>query len=239
MTARKLKKIAIVGTANSVTKAPFNDQSWLIWTLPGARKACPRFDGLFEIHNFEELEERQKEMLVWLRGLPGDVPVFMREKHADIKGSVAYPEKRIRDNFPPDVLTSSMAWAFAKALEVDKADVVGLWGVHSENGLEYVKQRVGLRILMDMAKRNYGREVILPPDSPLNIDPSVYGFDDPTPEMKAAVERHRKMEARAAEIAKQTSALADEAAYIRGALDASSFNLQNFMAPPPGSFYDN
>lgn len=93
----RLRKIAIIGSAETVEYAPWHDPTWEIWSHAITFGRCKRVDRVFEMHPAHVWRDHEKPQwptyLKWLQRCP--YPVYMLEKHGDIPTSVRYPRERI------------------------------------------------------------------------------------------------------------------------------------------------
>jgi len=93
----RLRKIALVGSAETIEHAPWYDHTWEIWTHSISVNRCKRITRVFEMHPELVWREHKKPKwptyLQWLQRCP--YPLYMLEKHADIPSSVRYPRERI------------------------------------------------------------------------------------------------------------------------------------------------
>src|SRR5688572_15351015 len=95
-----MRKVALLGFAESYAHAPFDDPSVEIHGINELHRYLPRWDRWYELHrreNFEIKGNRDQEAHVaWLRtqvpvGAPGHKPVFMRELFPDIPAASRLP----------------------------------------------------------------------------------------------------------------------------------------------------
>ena len=169
------KKIAIVGTApSSCADAPYDDESWEIWTLGAGVENCKRITKLFELHTQFVLEEAHS----WNGLLP-----HMKEKGANLILGHANPHLPNATPFPKDDLvkkfgnyfTSSIAWMIAYAIE-QNPDAIGLWGIDMMGEEEYGNQRPCCEYLLGIA-RGKNISLIVADESPLLRSERLYGFE--------------------------------------------------------------
>jgi len=125
-------KLAIVGGGNTMTKAPFEDEDFDIWTTPSISKNLPRVTTMFEFHdeNAYQLPE------VYLRGeviYKKDFPI----REIELKYGKIFP--------------SSMNLILAYALELGYKHIV-LYGVDEAQQTEYERFRPSLLYLIGYAR---------------------------------------------------------------------------------------
>ena len=93
----RLRKIAIIGSAETVEFAPWYDPTWEIWSHAITYGRCKRVDRIFELHPEHVWREHTKPQwptyLAWLQKCP--YPIYMLEHHQDIPKSIRYPRERI------------------------------------------------------------------------------------------------------------------------------------------------
>ena len=169
------KKIAIVGTApSSCRDAPYDDESWEIWTLGAGVENCKRITKLFELHTQQVLEEANS----WLGLLP-----HLKEKGENVILGHANPILPDATPFPKDELiakfgnyfTSSIAWMIAYAIHQDP-EAIGLWGIDMMGQEEYGNQRPCCEYLLGIAR---GMNIMLSvaDESPLLRSERLYAFE--------------------------------------------------------------
>ena len=97
----RLRKIALVGSAETVEHAPWYDHTWEIWTHSVTIGRCKRITRVFEMHPEHVWRDHTKPQwptyLKWLQHC--QYPLYMLEKHHDIPSSVRYPRERIFGEF--------------------------------------------------------------------------------------------------------------------------------------------
>src|SRR4030067_3406308 len=119
-----MKKIAIVGSAESYKLAPFGDGSYEIWAVPSivSRPEVNKIDKIFELHDREQ-------WINWLKELNDCGAVIMMQDHNDeVPRSDKYPIADIMQEFG-DYLTNTISYMLAYALFVG-AKQIDLYGVH-------------------------------------------------------------------------------------------------------------
>ena len=137
--------IAIVGSHRETWfDAPYNDGETEIWAFNSGAMKAPSLDRAFQIH--DSIAGVGPKYNQWLRSC--EVPVYMREKHADIPSSVAYPFDEVykltehvhADREPLRYLTSSIAYALALAV-LENRPKISVYGVELTRQTEYENQR--------------------------------------------------------------------------------------------------
>lgn len=160
-----MKKIALVGTSPScIYDAPFNDESWQIWSLSGCYKVVPRHDVWFELHSEKEIfADMPPDYIEFCKQAGGGLLTF--ERIAAFPDAQLFPRDAIINRFG-SYLTSSVAWMMALAIHIE-ADEIGLWGIDmvgEEN--EYHRQRACCEYFIGLA-RGMGIKVTVPEKSAL------------------------------------------------------------------------
>jgi hypothetical protein len=171
----KLRKIALVGTApSSSNSAPYDDESWEIWTLGANVEKGRRITKLFELHTQHVLESAGS----WNGLFP-----YLKEKGADV--ILGHSNSLLPDAtpFPKDELigkfgsyfTSSIAWMIGYAI-LQKPDCIGLWGIDMMGEEEYARQRNCCEYLLGIAR---GMNIVLSlaDESPLLRSERLYAFE--------------------------------------------------------------
>lgn len=132
-------KLAIVGTADSKTDAPYDDLSWDIWTLGANRGGIPRFNKFFELHSKEQLDLAKIEPAHhdFIRSIAKDAIVFDSVEYPD---ATKYPKDEIRKKFG-SYFTSSIAWMLGMAILQEDLKELSIYGVHMAGDGEYANQR--------------------------------------------------------------------------------------------------
>ena len=143
---KTLRKIAVVGTAESQVAAPYNDQEFEIWGLQVGLtyKTFTRYSRLYEMH----IKEYWKDPVILerMKKIPKEIDIWMQEEYSEIPNSKRYPIEDVSSGFHQN-FTSSIAFMLAHATyEQRKYKNIGslqLWGVHMMAEEEYGHQRAG------------------------------------------------------------------------------------------------
>lgn len=186
------RKVAIVGTApDSLHFAPWEDESWEVWSLAGNFNQIPRMDRWFEFHPWPENPMRprpweitggwdsvnaRRQYLEWLASREGGLVVA--HPSPQMPGATAYPLEAILEAFPSRYFTNSVAWMLALAIW-EEVDVLGLWGVDMSLDSEYGSQRPSCEYFIGLA-RGRGIPVVIPDESDLLKSRRLYGFEPPS-----------------------------------------------------------
>lgn len=166
-------KIAIVGLGPGGEDAPFFDWSWQTWALLIDTFARSRADVLFEMHQMHKIE--QYGGIEIAGSLGPDARVFWQ--HPTHGRFVQYPLEDVIADLGRDWFGSTIAYMVALAIH-RRPETIGLWGIHMDDGKEFLYQRANLSWLLGFAEGR-GIKVELPDDCRLlrydGKDPVRYG----------------------------------------------------------------
>jgi hypothetical protein len=180
----RLRKIAIIGSAESSDHAPHYDPTWEIWTHAVTIGRCKRIDRVFELHPEHVWREHVKPQwpsyLKWLQRCP--YPIYMLEKHADIPTSVRYPLERLFGEYRGVlggrlVFTSQTDFMIALALS-EGVTHLGFFGVQYTAPIkdgERNEQLLGLHYWAGVASGK-GVSIVLPEGHPSFVH-QIYGLE--------------------------------------------------------------
>ncbi len=198
-----MRKVALIGFAESYADAPFHDASVEVWGLNELHRYLPRWNRWFELHrreNFEIRGDRQQEQHVaWLRqqvpvGQFGHRPVYMREIFEDIPAAVRYPLEAMTAKFfgrtgEGAYFTSTIGFMLAMAIAEGRDDQfrpidedsafgwIGLYGIDLASNVEYADQRPNAEYFIGLA-RGLGITIEIAKRSALLKSDHVYGFEN-------------------------------------------------------------
>lgn len=171
-------KIAIVGTApTSRLSAPYDDESWEIWTLGANLGAVPRVDKLFQIHSklaIDVVVDKSKDAYFEELRKLGD-KLIVGEAIPELPEAIVYPKDEIVTAFGR-YFTSSIALMLALAIRMG-AKEIGLWGVDMTADEEYSHQRPCCEYYLGVA-RGMGINVTVARQSPILRATRIYGLED-------------------------------------------------------------
>lgn len=171
-----MRKIAIVGTApSSVTEAPYDDNSWEIWSLGANYVNIRRFTRWFELHTTHALtlaDALPPKRIEFLQKIGKDLVIGHKDEIWP--NATLYPLDDIVKCFG-NYFTSSIAWMLGLAI-YEGADEIGLWGVDMVGDCEYSYQRACCEYLLGIA-RGKGIMVTISPNSPLLRAERMYAFE--------------------------------------------------------------
>ena len=170
-----MKKVAIVGSAESWSYAPFDDLSVEIWTFNHLMfERVPRFNRYFDLHipykNYyksfpkytEFLEDNQKKL-------------YIMDKYPELPKAKIIRWKKLLKIFKHKYFTSSMAWILATAI-VEGYDEIFLFGIDLLCTFEYEKQKPCLEYLIGYAEGK-GIKVHIQESSNLMKPQALYGIE--------------------------------------------------------------
>ncbi len=171
-----MRKVAIVGTApSSVNDAPYDDNSWEIWSLGANANHIKRLNRWFELHTVDVLAsancidaKREK----FLNQIGADL--YIGHKSDVFPNATIYPKDDIVGKFG-NYFTSSIAWMLALAI-YEGVDEIGIWGIDMIGDGEYSHQRSCCEYLLGIAQGN-GIKVTIAPQSPLLRAERMYAFE--------------------------------------------------------------
>ena len=202
-TTREVKKIALVGFADSWKDAPFDDQTIDIFGLNELWKYVPRWDYWIEVHDDETLgvskrdqmaEGEVKRHLEWLAKDHGTnrrgekKPIFMQPQFCDgrFPNAVKFPIMELSEKWCPDgkpYFASSIGMMIAWAID-QQYDWIGLYGIDLASDQEYGHQRPNAEYFVGLA-RGLGKTVEIAKSSAICKAGHVYGYEKPLEANKA------------------------------------------------------
>ena len=168
------RKVAILGTAPSWKRAPFDDYSWEIWACNEFAFSLERCGRIFEIHrrwNTDDPQSPDKNYLQRLKEVRPPKSVYSIVPLGGEANVVIDRDKWFK-KYGAIWFSSSFGYMIASALEENVAEI-GFWGVDMESREEYIVQFAGVRHFIDIAKIQ-GVKVHIPDDSSLLREPLPY-----------------------------------------------------------------
>ncbi len=128
MHEKKKDKVAIVGMApRSRDDAPFRDKDFEIWVSNEMYGYVPRFDVLFEVHDWKEFQakKRNSKHYDWMKWNV-TFPIYMSAEFKEIPMSTLYPYQEIIANYGMYIV-STVVLQFLLALHMgyDEIHVYG------------------------------------------------------------------------------------------------------------------
>lgn len=186
----KVRKICILGFADSRVQAPFQDSSWEIWGVNDVYAHVPKVDVTFEVHPTLGLGHRRNpQHEAWLR--EGKQPVWMTQAHKDFPSSQGVPYDLLIQKFPRAYFTNSISIMLGMAI----LDIVGeapwkekdwtrgeiaIYGVDMAATSEYGSQRPSCEYFVGIAD-GLQIPVFIPENSDLCKATGVYGLHSTAP----------------------------------------------------------
>lgn len=170
----RLRKIALIGSAQTVHLAPWYDPTWEIWAHATVHTYCKRVDRYFDLHPWKWISGKPVPgYLRWLK--TAQTPIYMQRVMTDVPASVRYPRERVMAEYPR-YFTSHAAWMIALALS-EGVTHLGFYGIHYALDEEHKKQRAGCEFWMGVAVGK-GVQIVNPEGSPLLREPGwLYGYE--------------------------------------------------------------
>lgn len=171
--AKKAKKVCILGTAESMGQAPFDDPSWEMWAhamcINRRNRELPRYDLLFEMHTKWKWAQRVDELN------QDGKPVIMQKHFDEVPASEPYPLDEVLETFPR-YFTNSIAQMVALAI-IRGYTSIGLFGVHLATDGEYVYERPNLEYLLGHAEAR-GIKLWIPDEANILKAALLYGYEE-------------------------------------------------------------
>lgn len=177
----RTKKVALLGSTDSLKFAPWDDPSWTLVAHPCCRPRCLREpDWYFDMHRPECFRVDKKQWNAhyhaWLKAL--QTPIFMQEAWPEIPLAVRYPIERVEAEFASTVTgelfaTNHCAYVFALAL-MEGVEQIGLFGCQY-SGAERGTQRDSLIYWIGRFEQAGGRVVVPRASNSLMTQP-LYGY---------------------------------------------------------------
>lgn len=184
-----MRRIALIGTAESGVDAPFADPDYEIWGVSARLEYVTRATRWFELHRLDgEPRAFADGWRKTVKEFSHDVELVMFYPEPDLGPKVTqYPTERITSRFGTFFMQSTFSWMMALAIdemcplgEKWEPGEIALFGVDMEYDTEYQEQRAGLRHFIDLA-RVLGITITRLADGGLSYEPVPYPFwqDDP------------------------------------------------------------
>lgn len=177
----RTKKLALLGSTDSLQFAPWHDSSWTLAAHPCCRPRCKREpDWYFDMHRPEcfrvEAKKWNPQYYTWLKRL--QTPIFMQEQWPEIPMAVRYPIERVEAEFRSSVTgdlfaTNHCAYLFALAM-MEGVEQIGLFGCQYAGGERGV-QRESLIYWIARFEQAGGR-VIVPRKHNSIMVQALYGY---------------------------------------------------------------
>jgi hypothetical protein len=174
-----MKKLAIVGTAETWKETQFNNEEFEIWALNDMFMMIPYADRWFEMHTRKVIEECKtrggdQNYLEWFQ--KASIPIYMQEKHDDIPNSIKYPLDEMIERFGVRYFNSTVDYEIALALSEGYKEI-HVNGVNMAVDKEYGEQRPSCEFWLGVAK-GMGVKLVLPESCDLLSSRWLYGYED-------------------------------------------------------------
>jgi hypothetical protein len=196
-----VRKICILGFADSRDQAPFADKGWEIWGVNDVYAHVPRVNKTFELHHLKGLVDggrRNQKYIEWMQ--KGKMPLFMLRHHPEFPSSIPFPFEVVRENFPRAYFTNSISWMMALAIlelthiaEISDENgntfryrlarpgcELSLFGIDMAASTEFGSQRPSCEYFVGIAD-GCGLPCFIPDNSDLCKATALYGIDTTAP----------------------------------------------------------
>ncbi len=121
------RKVAILGCSSSRDLAPYDDDSWEIWSCNEAE--ADRYEKMFELH---PMSVQNKRELKWLKECK--TPVYVLEETPLVPEGILYPLQEILEQpWADEYFTCTFAYQIALAI-YEGVEEIGLWGMNIDIG---------------------------------------------------------------------------------------------------------
>ena len=170
--------LAILGTAESLPAAPFEDKNFEIWgpAVVTTHKECRRVDLLFELHT----QGYWKDANVLKRMNATKLPIYMHEKYQEVPLSMRYPIEIITESYRQyhtNSISYILALAYHSFIEMGKPKHVAMFGVHMQAREEYSEQRPCCEYWIGRME-GAGMNVEPSPDGAVLVSMGLYGYEN-------------------------------------------------------------
>jgi len=171
-------KLAIVGTAETMPMAPYNDEGYEIWgvSVCTTYPAFKRGDLLFEMHNKSYWQ--RPEILERLNQYEG--PTYMLDHYKEVPKSVKFPIDVITKpeyrRYHTTSITYMLALAYHSFLTTGKPYHVGLFGIHMASREEYTEQRPCCEYWLGRME-GAGIDIMMAPGGSVLTSNGLYGYE--------------------------------------------------------------
>lgn len=181
------KTVAMVGMATTSSGlAPYNETGVEIWSMNEAHAAkwITRADRWFQIHDTFRRKVASRNIIghyEWLKENKWNIPIYMRSVYEEIPNSIAYPIKKICDEFLSNIhrgnkkikyFTSSLAYMLPMAI-LEGYQRIELYGFEMSEDTEYAQQKACAEFWIGLAVGK-GIEIYMPEGCQL-MNSSLYG----------------------------------------------------------------
>lgn len=168
----KAKRVCILGTAETMGAAPFEDEDLEIWAHAMCINRKPeqlkRWDLMFEMHSPWKWQNRIGE-------LDNGKPVIMQRHYDAIPMSEAYPLEEVLTHFRR-YFTNSISQMVALAI-LRGYQEIALFGIHLATSSEYAFERPNLEYLLGHAEAR-GISLWIPEEANILKANYLYGYEE-------------------------------------------------------------
>jgi len=196
------RKIAIVGTSDTMHLAPYDDLSWDLWGVNNGFLKMKRWSHWFELHRVEwdGMKWTRRESKEF-RGMPTEeylrnldalkVPVFMQKPNPLVKMATPFPFKELMEFYGTKYFTNTISWEIGFALWLAVKGVVdelAIYGVDMattsgpDGTQEYAMQRPSCEYFLGLwnmwAQLTNHKRVYLPDACDLLKSRYIYGIQE-------------------------------------------------------------
>lgn len=183
------EKLALLGTAESMAQAPWDDEEYEIWGVAQTTTypAFKRADLLFELH--QESYWNDPNIIPRLNRFAG--PTYMMDHYDIVPRSVKFPKDLLITKYRryhTTSITYMLAWAYHSFLTVHKPAHVSLFGIHMSTREEYTEQRPCCEYWLGVMT-GAGMSIDLSPGGAILASRGLYGYEGYHPMIPRIVER--------------------------------------------------
>lgn len=169
--------LAIVGTAETMPMAPYNDDKYEIWgvSVCTTYPAFKRGDVMFEMH--DKSYWQKPEIVERLNKFDG--PTFMIDHNKEVPKSVKFPIDVITEKYRryhTTSITYMLAWAYHSFIETGKPYHVGMYGIHMASREEYTEQRPCCEYWLGRME-GAGMDILMAPGGSVLTSNGLYGYE--------------------------------------------------------------
>jgi len=223
------RRIAIIGTADSMQDAPYEDKDFEIWGLGVdlTHKPFKRWDLIFEMHQDDYIN--RPEIIDRLNN--ANCPVYMRDVHPKVPKSIKYPLDEVSEGYHKN-FTNSVVYMIALAVYEHKlyhnVGHIAVFGVHMQGRDEYVYQRPACEYWLGIAEAN-GISVHVGGKGSVLACTSVYGYEGEWKIVGEASQRREQLAIGQKQIGEQISQLQQQYYKQVGAIEDCDYWIKRYQ----------
>jgi hypothetical protein len=214
------QSVAILGTAETMNSAPFDDPDWEIWgtgTVMG--HGVGRVDRLFELHTKERWINRVQQLNA------AGVPVMMQEAFEEVEKAEVFPRDRLLAKFRPYV-TNSISWMIMYAIDQGYKEI-GLFGVHMATDSEYAYERPSVEYWLGYAEA-LGVRIWIAEGAEILTASRLYGYENRPAIYNTMMMRRKALQERIQKKQDSSNKELAELHQLRGAMMDLDYWLKQF-----------